>query len=1063
MLGKKFISRFVVSSIIFFMVLVLSCYILVRSPWFFRKITPYLASTLKENAGLHYSVREQSIDLLGDISLEGLILKWVDHGSSNTFELRAEEFRFSYDLWQLVFSQLLRVDHFYLKHATFKANLTKSLVAQESPESSDSSLDLQLKEFVSFIQKPSLKLNFKNSLGIEDLFLSVTLMDGKSRKLVFQSFFSSQVKSQLRASFLSFDSVFSLGGKNSFLSLTSEKENLDLFVDLVKPNKAHMAFEMKEDKNFWHFVGKSVFKPFDIPRVQFSSQGSLYKILNMTGSFELLGENKTRLATEDILTNMFQFSFQNNLKLNIEQLAFRLEAEDEITQGKTQVSLTHLGTTKVSSLTKVAENLNHDSNLVIKLPQLAVYKVGRKDKNIAAKKILIESQSNLFKVTSGLNSSQLNFKGTFNGSDFVLQDMDSLDHLGFNFEAKGDYKKKEFNLQATSRIFDDNVLSLNLNLDDKIDFIDFSHDLSLRFSKQVQKWLKLESSLEPTEDLSIHLKGLGKIEYHKDVSPSDLKLKSAQTHGLLSINNTKHFDYHLTLEDDLHKVLLGGKIKLQSLDRFSSYFKAYKEHDFPKITCDLSVTSELPYHGSLSTFLQKLDRKNLFFTGSLSANIKTEEKNRQQDVLFSYLKTHLTFDVKGESLAINSHLQANDFSHGDVTVKNIKSDLFLNLSLTAGGDFLARSQGILDFEKIGFFVSQNKKYDLTEIFRDLKHEFSFLIKAKEDSNGQNFFLPSFAVSNSYLLFSGNGQGNFNDKNLLGRSQIKFQVPHELESMPQFSGSGSLNIPLEFSVHKGRYLNLLGQIELAKLNMKVGQYELQGLRGGIPIEQNLYYDKGIRFAHERILKPFLRVDFSQIKPYLKNTAELSLESIRNKEIKLGPGKVSMSLLDNLVKIPYFELDLLGGHLGGQFQGDLASKSKSMMLLGRVTKIDPSRLSLKKQGKSNSVQHDSFISGRGALRLSLEKNIINGRFDVTDIGSSQLKALIDVLDPEGENESLAKLYPALSIASPSSLEAKINHGFMDLSVGLNQMPNPITISGVNINPFVQQLMNDFKFED
>jgi hypothetical protein len=80
-------------------------------------------------------------------------------------------------------------------------------------------------------------------------------------------------------------------------------------------------------------------------------------------------------------------------------------------------------------------------------------------------------------------------------------------------------------------------------------------------------------------------------------------------------------------------------------------------------------------------------------------------------------------------------------------------------------------------------------------------------------------------------------------------------------------------------------------------------------------------------------------------------------------------------------------------------------------------------------------DKNVSMRSGFVLGLNHATIDGRVDITEIGGPQLVAMINVLDPNYEDEKMNKVRGLLDIGYPTSVGLKFAEGYMDMDIGLD----------------------------
>ena len=77
----------------------------------------------------------------------------------------------------------------------------------------------------------------------------------------------------------------------------------------------------------------------------------------------------------------------------------------------------------------------------------------------------------------------------------------------------------------------------------------------------------------------------------------------------------------------------------------------------------------------------------------------------------------------------------------------------------------------------------------------------------------------------------------------------------------------------------------------------------------------------------------------------------------------------------------------------------------------------------------------VSARTGFVLNINRGVLDGRVDVTEVGGPQLVAFINVLDPMYEDEKMNKVRSLLGLGYPTAVAMTFRDGYMNMDVGLS----------------------------
>lgn len=291
------------------------------------------------------------------------------------------------------------------------------------------------------------------------------------------------------------------------------------------------------------------------------------------------------------------------------------------------------------------------------------------------------------------------------------------------------------------------------------------------------------------------------------------------------------------------------------------------------------------------------------------------------------------------------------------------------------------------------------------------------------------------VNDKLLRFNANAAGNLKSKDLQAHASVDFEAPPDFPALAGQKITGSVQVPMSLSVARGEDINLDGRVDLNNIKLEKGTLVINGLDGHIPFGEKLRWDgKHIRFAELITQNPFERVDFERVRPLLRGTEQLRIANIGWAERSYGPFIGFFSLRQNMIFAHQFDLDLGRGRVYGEAFFNTYPSNLQVGVLSRMTGIDLAEI-LPKKFLGRAPTGDKNVSGRSGFVINLNRGTLDGRVDVTEIGGPQLITLVNVLDPNYEDEKLNKVRSLLQVGYPTSVELVFNQGYLDMGIGLS----------------------------
>ena len=315
----------------------------------------------------------------------------------------------------------------------------------------------------------------------------------------------------------------------------------------------------------------------------------------------------------------------------------------------------------------------------------------------------------------------------------------------------------------------------------------------------------------------------------------------------------------------------------------------------------------------------------------------------------------------------------------------------------------------------------------------------------------------FNLNQDLVRVTADGTGNLKTKDVQIQINNQMNFPRSLPELFGQKVTGEVLVPMNFSVRHGKDINIDGTVELKKMGVQHDDISLSGLSGRIPFSEHLILEKDhIRFTELVTQNAFERVNFERLRPLLQSSELITIDKIHWQEKVYGPLVGFFSIRQNMFILHEFSLDLGSGSIYGEVAFDAYPKNLQLGLLSRVTGLDLAQV-LPRKFLKKIPEGDKTISARTGFVFSLNRAILNGRIDVTQIGSAQMITLINLLDPQFQDDKMNKMRTLLEVGYPTAVAMNFNQGFLDLdldltALGINQHQalRSIPLSGFLLKP-------------
>jgi hypothetical protein len=352
-------------------------------------------------------------------------------------------------------------------------------------------------------------------------------------------------------------------------------------------------------------------------------------------------------------------------------------------------------------------------------------------------------------------------------------------------------------------------------------------------------------------------------------------------------------------------------------------------------------------------------------------------------------------------------------------------------------------------------------------FKVKKESTNLRIKGHWVDTKGNFSVETFPKKLVMLA----GRSEVQKKQLQFDGAIEANFPrHFLSQFIDQNIYGTLKVPLHLSVLSNsdptqKEISLETILELKNVNFENKNMSALGINGQIPLSERIYYNPNHsgkpnwNFKEIVIPNPFERADYQRLDPLVRSNDALNIKSLIFSSHQFGPFHGVLEISQNLLSFHQFSLDLGSGSASGEFYMDLNPKNQRLGFLGRLSKLDLKELLPSKYLKNSRSEKLPF-SARAGVAFSLNSHILNGRMDITQLGSSQCSAFINIIDPTYENNKLNKARSLLEVGHPTALGMAFQEGFLDLTIDIESMglKTQLNMPGLSIQSFIDQSFTD-----
>jgi hypothetical protein len=254
-----------------------------------------------------------------------------------------------------------------------------------------------------------------------------------------------------------------------------------------------------------------------------------------------------------------------------------------------------------------------------------------------------------------------------------------------------------------------------------------------------------------------------------------------------------------------------------------------------------------------------------------------------------------------------------------------------------------------------------------------------------------------------------------------------------------SGEGSLSLALESD--PGGVLSTRGKISFAGLNLKGAGFELESVRGAIPVSQLIATQPTLGLLagkpggeedEKATVSDRSRAYEEALLPMKGRQRSFSIDRVEYQDLRLANLTGNLELAKGSLNLGSLRLRFLEGDVLAEAKVVFAPPgTRKLSLDAQVSGVDLSGLgALQMAGSSD-------ISGNLRLKLDLGEKVFGAAANLTQIGRSTLQALLVAMDPQESNPGVQNLRRFLNRfkVSPKRVSMDIRHGLLSMEVVMN----------------------------
>ncbi|MCP4632950.1 MAG: AsmA family protein [candidate division Zixibacteria bacterium] len=284
----------------------------------------------------------------------------------------------------------------------------------------------------------------------------------------------------------------------------------------------------------------------------------------------------------------------------------------------------------------------------------------------------------------------------------------------------------------------------------------------------------------------------------------------------------------------------------------------------------------------------------------------------------------------------------------------------------------------------------------------------------------------------------------------------FNSKETIEIMEDIGLTGRLESRMEINMDDYS-MDISGYLKPFNLSVvSPGFFTVKSINGTVPFEQNISFPEMKLKGGGRQTQQISLLDFEQSKYFqrTRNNVDISFQRLETGRIFVENFSLNAEIGNGRIRGYRLYSDVYGGNILGNFEVDLSGIDFSTEELEldsirysadfQISSINFDMLAgSKKVSDKSNISGDFSFDGRGIVDPEKEYEL-EGRVNITRIGSRATKKLLDFLDPTGTDISIAEtrklmdrklLFLDISY-QPKTFSIKIKHGNINPSIDMDQ---------------------------
>ena len=485
--------------------------------------------------------------------------------------------------------------------------------------------------------------------------------------------------------------------------------------------------------------------------------------------------------------------------------------------------------------------------------------------------------------------------------------------------------------------------------------------------------------------------------------------------------------------------------------RLTSYISGHAEQHFKKFLLDsANLNLDELFKAQFTGKFVKPDQK---FSLLLEGNIYNKK-------IYSFLPTGLKKQMEGVnfsgeetiSVIVNGRQTSNSsdvFVDGEFGLKNV------SLEIPTQFFSMKKVTGKVKFSGSPKKITGDAKISLGKIFeRKMRTQpipggrFSFNWQmVSPDSlsiNAGKIELDSLGVTGSF--FFGIGSMNRFPK-MAGMAEMNFMSKDSIEIINNLLALGNLNCRLNLKTidPKKQWIKMTGEVKIDSLDLiRRGLFRFHRVEGRIPLRADFDLSKKRFLPPPANYQPYSWVEYQKYRSVYRSFSPL-IGNFRVKEIEVAGYTMSNFLMDidaekNYLQIPWFNINVLGGNIGGYFLLRLGSEAKndiSYEIRAQISRINSAALVNAGAGSKEATELDATLVFRGK-GIDFNQGIdLDGFFHISKMGSKFASTLLKGIDPKGSDRTIQLTRRLLNAGwKPKLFSFELRHGYVYPSLVLSQ---------------------------